>query len=63
MSDGPAQGAAGAGALLISTILFCAGLGLGIGALLDAPVPLALGGGGVGVIGGFWLVYSRFKEI
>ena len=63
MSEGPVSGPAGAGALLIATILTCAGVGLGIGALLGAAVPLALAGGGVGVIGGFWLVYSRFKEI
>jgi hypothetical protein len=52
----PTGGTAGAGALLISTILLCAAVGLGIGALVGAPVPLALAGGGLGVIGGFWLV-------
>jgi hypothetical protein len=63
MSNGPARGTAGAGALLVTTILLCGVVGLGIGALVGAPVPLALAGGGLGVIGGFWLVYSRFKEI
>jgi hypothetical protein len=63
VSGGPARGAAGAGALLITTILVCAGVGLGIGALIGAPLALALVGGGLGVAGGFWLVYSRFKEI
>ncbi len=56
-------GPAGAGALLIGTIVTCAAAGLGIGALLGAPLPLALAGGAVGVVGGFWLVYRTFKEI
>jgi hypothetical protein len=54
---------AGAGALLIGTILACAAVGLGLGALLGAPAPLALIGGGVGVVWGFWVVYRRFKDI
>ena len=63
MTEGPAKGAAGAGMLLISTILVCAAIGLGIGALIGAPAPFALGAGGVGVVLGFSLVYSRFKNI
>ena len=63
MTEGPARGAAGAGALLISTILVCAAIGLGIGALLGAPALLALVAGGVGVLLGFYLVYERFKDI
>jgi hypothetical protein len=62
VSQGP-TGPAGAGALLIATIVACAAIGLGIGALVGAPVPLALAGGAVGVGGGFWVVYSRFKDI
>jgi hypothetical protein len=54
---------AGAGALLIGTILACAAVGLGVGALVGAPLPLAMAGGGVGLFLGFWNVYSRFKEI
>ena len=57
------KGTAGAGALLISTILVCAGIGLGLGALIGAPATLALIAGGVGVGVGFWLVYARFKDI
>jgi hypothetical protein len=54
---------AGAGALLIGTILTCAAVGLGLGALVGAPAPLALVGVGVGVVGGFWVVYRRFRDI
>jgi hypothetical protein len=63
VTEGPAKGAAGAGALLISTILVCAGIGLGVGALIGAPALLALVAGGVGVVLGFRLVYGRFKNI
>lgn len=63
MSESPAKGTAGAGALLIATILFCAGLGLAVGLVVGAAAPIALAGGGVGVIAGFWVVYSRFKDI
>jgi hypothetical protein len=54
---------AGAGALLIGAIVACAGAGLGIGALLGVPALLALAGGFVGVGVGFWIVYSRFKDL
>ena len=63
MSRSPAKGAAGAGALLIATILACAAVGLGIGALVGAPAAFAIAGGFVGVGGGFWVVYSRFKDL
>jgi hypothetical protein len=54
---------AGAGALLLGAILACAAVGLGIGVLLGAPALLALAGGFVGVGVGFWIVYSRFKDL
>jgi F0F1-type ATP synthase assembly protein I len=63
MTQTPAKGTAGAGILLISTILIGAGLGLGIGAIVGAQAPLLIGGAAVGVVIGFWIVYSRFKEI
>jgi hypothetical protein len=63
MSKSPARGAAGAGALLIATILACAGVGLGVGALLGAPAAFAIAGGFVGVGAGFYVVYSRFKDL
>jgi hypothetical protein len=63
MNESPAKGTAGAGALLIASILACAGIGLGLGALVGVPVALAMAGGAVGLIVGFRLVYSRFKQI
>jgi hypothetical protein len=64
-SGRPTQGAgpAGAGALLIGTILTCAGVGLGIGALVGAPAVLALAGGFIGVGLGFRIVYDRYRDI
>ena len=56
-------GPAGAGALLIGTIVACAAVGLGIGAVVGAPVPLALVGGFAGVGVGMWLVYDRFRDL
>lgn len=63
MEKGPASNTAGAGALLVGTIVFCAGIGLGLGALVGAPAPLAMAGGAVGVLGGLRVVYGRFKDI
>ena len=63
MTEGPQRGTAGAGALLIATVLACAGIGLGIGALIGAPAALALVGGGIRFVAGFGNVYRRFKDI
>jgi hypothetical protein len=63
MSRTPARDAAGAGALLIATILVCAAVGLGIGALIGAPAALGIGAGFVGVGAGFWVVYRRFRDL
>jgi hypothetical protein len=63
MTDDRARSTAGAGALLIAAILACGGLGLGLGAVVGAPAPLALAGGAVGVVVGFRVVYARFKDI
>ena len=56
-------GPAGAGALLIGTILACAGAGLGLGVVVGAPALLALAGGFVGVGAGFWVVHDRFRDL
>jgi hypothetical protein len=63
VSKTPARDAAGAGALLIGTILACAAVGLGVGALIGAPAALAIAGGFAGVGVGFWLVHDRFKDL
>jgi hypothetical protein len=55
--------AASAGALLIGAAIAGALAGLGVGTLVGAPEVLAALGGGAGLAAGFWLVYSRFKDI
>jgi hypothetical protein len=54
---------AGAGALLIGAIVACAAVGIGVGVIVGAPAALGIAGGAIGLGVGFWLVYSRFKEI
>ena len=55
--------AAGAGALLLSVNVICAGLGAALGALLGAVVPLALVGFGVGFFLGIAVVDKRFRHL
>jgi hypothetical protein len=55
--------AAGAGALLLSVNVICAGLGAALGALLGAVVPLALVGFGVGFFLGIAVVAKRFRHL
>jgi hypothetical protein len=52
---------AGAGALLLTTNLVCAGIGAGIGALVGAVVPLFLVGFGIGFFLGIYVVIERFS--
>jgi hypothetical protein len=59
----PTMRGAVAGSLLVATILLCAALGLGLGALAGAPVPLGLAGLFVGVVLGIVLVIRRFGDI
>lgn len=54
---------ASAGALLVVTVMLSVAIGLGAGVLVGAPAPLAILGGAVGLAAGFWLVYSRFRDI
>jgi hypothetical protein len=63
MSEGPAANPAGAGALIIGSILACAAVGFGVGALVGAPALLGLAGGFVGVGVGFSVVYRKFKDL
>jgi hypothetical protein len=54
---------AGAGALLLSANLLCAGVGAGIGALVGAVVPLFPIGFCVGFFVGLAVVAKRFREL
>ena len=54
---------AGAGALLLSVNLVCAGIGAGIGALVGLTVPLLLLGFFVGFFLGIYVVSNRFRHI
>jgi hypothetical protein len=49
--------------MLLLVIVVCAAAGAGIGALAGSPAPFAIGGGALGLVAGFALVYSRFKNI
>jgi F0F1-type ATP synthase assembly protein I len=52
---------AGAGALMLSVNLICAGAGAGLGALVGALVPLFLVGFGIGFFAGIYVVAKRFR--
>ncbi|MBV8953859.1 MAG: hypothetical protein JO153_05930 [Solirubrobacterales bacterium] len=55
--------AAGAGALLLSVNLICAGLGAALGALVGALVPLLLVGFFIGFFLGIYVVARRFRGV
>jgi presenilin-like A22 family membrane protease len=55
--------AAGAGLMVVSSIVVCAAIGFGVGSLFGAEIPLAFAGGFIGLIVGFRLVYTRFKDL
>ena len=55
--------AAGAGALLMSVNLVCAGIGAGIGALIGSVVPLLLVGFFIGFFLGIAVVAKRFRHL
>jgi presenilin-like A22 family membrane protease len=55
--------AALAGMMLVSSMLFVAAIGFGVGLAFGLQLPLALAGGFVGLIVGFRLVYTRFKDL
>jgi len=67
MTDGrpPLSGrdVAGAGILLLSANLLCAGIGAGIGALVGAAVPLMLVGFCLGFFLGIYVVIRRFRDL
>lgn len=47
---------------MIAAVLFCAAIGLGLGALLGAPLPGAIVGLGVGFAAGALLVRAQFGD-
>ena len=64
MDQPPPRGdAAAAGVMLLLAIVLCALAGFGIGAAVGAKAILAVAGGAVGLVLGFILVYTRFKNI
>ena len=52
-----------AGSLLVATIVLCAAIGFGLGALVGAPVPIGLAGLFAGVVLGIVLVIRRFGDL
>jgi hypothetical protein len=59
----PSNRGAAAGMLIVATILLCAAIGFGLGALIGAPVALGLVGVFAGLFGGLALVINRFRDI
>jgi 4-hydroxybenzoate polyprenyltransferase len=59
----PTNRGAVAGSLLLATIIVCAAVGLGLGALVGAPVPLGLAGLFIGVPAGILVVARRFRDL
>jgi hypothetical protein len=59
----PSNRGAEAGMLLLTALLACAGVGFGLGTLIGAPVALGVAGLFAGGIAGFFVVYSRFKDL
>jgi hypothetical protein len=54
---------AGAGALMLSVNLICAGIGAGVGELVGALVPLLLVGFFAGFFAGIAFVINRFRSL
>jgi hypothetical protein len=52
-----------AGSLIVASIILCAGIGFGIGALVGLPVPLGIAGLFAGVAVGLALVITRFRDL
>jgi hypothetical protein len=59
----PTMRGAVAGSLLVATIVLCAAIGFGVGAIVGAPVPLGLAGLFAGVALGIVLVIRRFGDL
>lgn len=63
MDRQPTNRAAVAGSLLVASILLCAAVGFGVGALVGAIGPFAIVGVFVGFALGFTLLYQRFRDL
>ena len=59
----PTMRGAVAGSLLVATIVLCAAMGFGLGAIVGAPVPVGLAGLFAGVVLGVVLVIRRFGDL
>ncbi len=59
----PPKSGAIAGMLLVSTVLFGVAVGFGVGAVTGSIAVFSIVGGFIGLIAGFRVVYSRFKDI
>jgi hypothetical protein len=59
----PTRRAANAGYLLVSPAILGAAIGLGIGSLLDVPALMCVLGVFLGLLGGFFLVHARFRDL
>jgi hypothetical protein len=59
----PTNRGAQAGYLLVSPAILGAAVGLGIGSLLGVPALMAILGVFAGLIGGFFLVHARFRDL
>ena len=65
MTDGPPTrvDAAAAGMSLVGAMIVGAVAGYGLGSLVSLAVPLGLAGLFAGLVGGFALVYARFRRL
>lgn len=59
----PTMRGSAAGMMIVATIVLCALVGYGIGALVGAPVVLGLLGLFAGPVAGIALVRSRFRDL
>jgi hypothetical protein len=52
-----------AGSLIVATIVLCGAAGLGVGAVVGVPVPLAIAGVFIGAVIGNVVVARRFGDL
>ena len=63
MTRKPSNRGAIAGSYLLAVNAICTAIGVGLGVLADAVLPLAVAGFFVGFFLGIWVVYRRFKDL